>query len=457
MRIHFIALGGSIMHSLALALLHAGHEVSGSDDEIYEPSRSRLAEKGLLPESMGWNPDRIKPELDLVVLGMHARADNPELLRARELGVDVKSFPEVVYMLSAAKTRIMVAGSHGKTTTAGMIAYALDRMGIPADRMVGAATGELKPVQLTDAPIIVLEGDEYLTSPIDPRPKFLHYHPQVTILTGIAWDHMNVFPTYEAYLQAFRALLDSYSSEDRLFYCADDPEVVRLVETSGTSARLSPYRTHPYQMHEGAVQLLTESGPVDIRLFGRHNLQNLSGALAGVVAAGGSAAEFYPAIKEFTGAMNRLQVLFASSGFVAYKDFAHAPSKVAATVAAVREKHPGSRLIAVLELHTFSSLNPGFLPQYKGSMSKADHRIVFFSPHTLAMKKLPDLSAAQLREYFADPELVAATHGEQLQEEVTTLGSCPDTVLLWMSSGRFDDLDITAVSRALSGSGNEIL
>jgi len=451
MRIHFIAIGGSIMHSLALALQAGGHEVTGSDDEIYEPSRTRLAKAGLLPGEYGWDPARISGSLDLVVLGMHARRDNPELLRAQALGLAIKSFPEVVYLFSKEKMRIMVAGSHGKTTTSGMVAFTLDRMGIPADRMVGAAISDLRPVQLTDAPIIVLEGDEYLSSPVDPRPKFLHYHPQVTVLTGIAWDHMNVFPTYESYLQAFRDLLRSYSKDDLLIYCADDPAVIDLIETTGTPARLQPYHTHPYRMSGDQVSLVTEQGTFDVMIFGRHNLQNLSGALAAVRAAGGEATGFYGAIRDFTGAQNRLEVLHASDGFIAYKDFAHAPSKVAATVDAVRERHPQGRLIAILELHTFSSLNPDFLPQYAGSMAKADHRVVFFSPHTLAMKKLPDLSASQLRGHFADDRLEVATSGTQLRALVEEIGPAQDTVLLWMSSGRFDELDIKALSESLSG------
>lgn len=450
MRIHFIAIGGSIMHSLALALQALGHQVSGSDDEIYEPSRSRLADAGLLPAEYGWFPEKITSDLDLVVLGMHARADNPELIAALEQRLNVKSFPEVVYMFSGEKLRVMVAGSHGKTTTSGMIAHALHGMGIAADRMIGAAIGALRPVELTDAPIIVLEGDEYLTSPLDPRPKFMHYHPQVTVLTGIAWDHMNVFATYADYLQSFRDLFATLTAEDLLVYCADDPEVVRLVSEERPKAVLRPYYTHPYVIRDGQVFLKTPDGDVGIRVFGQHNLQNLSGALEAVIASGGDRAAFYRAIGTFTGAQSRLQLLAESPGFTAYKDFAHAPSKVKATVSAVREKHPAARLLAILELHTFSSLNPSFLPQYAGTLAEADEAIVFFSPHTLAMKKLPDLSADQLRAHFALPGLNVVTDAESLRSAVTSLRKGAETVLLWMSSGRFDGLDIAAESKSFA-------
>ena len=450
MRIHFIAIGGSIMHSLALALQALGHQVTGSDDEIYEPSRSRLADAGILPPDFGWFPERITADLDLVVLGMHARADNPELLAAMEIGLNVKSFPEVVYMFSKEKLRVMVAGSHGKTTTSGMIAHALHGMGIAADRMIGAAIGSLRPVELTEAPLIVLEGDEYLTSPLDPRPKFMHYSPQVTVLTGIAWDHMNVFSTYADYLQSFRDLFATLTADDLLIYCADDPEVVRLVREECPRANLRPYRTHPYVIRGEQVFLQTPDSEVGIAVFGQHNLQNLSGALEAVVAAGGDRGAFYRAISTFAGAQSRLQLLAEAPGYIAYKDFAHAPSKVRATVAAVREKHPAARLMAILELHTFSSLNPSFLPQYAGTMAEADEAIVFFSPHTLAMKKLPDLSAGQLRAHFDCPDLTVVTDTISLRDAIARLPQDGETVMVWMSSGRFDGLDIADASMSFA-------
>lgn len=447
MRIHFIAIGGSIMHSLAMVTHAMGHKVTGSDDEIYEPSLSRLAGSGLLPESMGWHPERIAKDIDVVVLGMHARADNPELLRAQDLGLRIESFPEFIYNLSKDKTRIVVAGSHGKTTTSGMIAHVLDKSGIKADRMIGARIGTLEPVAITDAPIIILEGDEYLTSPLDPRPKFFHYHPQITIITGIAWDHMNVFPTYASYVDQFRQLIYSLGATDLLIYCAEDPDLVDLVEEIEPVCKCMPYHSHPYTMSDGMVIIEEDNGiNYPLEIFGNHNLQNLKAAQIATHAIGLSSTDFYKAIQSFTGAHKRLQLLHQSEHITAYLDFAHAPSKVKATVNAVREKHPDKYLIACLELHTFSSLNPEFLPQYKGALEEADVKIVYYSPHTLAIKKLPDLSPGQLAEYFDAPDLIIATSTDALKAAVLSSRKDVDTVLLWMSSGRFDGLDLVALS-----------
>lgn len=447
MRIHFIAIGGSIMHSLAMVMHAIGHKVTGSDDEIYEPSLSRLAGLGLLPESLGWHPDRIQKDIDVVVLGMHARADNPELVRAQELGLRIESFPEFIYNISKDKTRIVVAGSHGKTTTSGMIAHVLEKCNIKADRMIGARIGALEPVAITDAPVIILEGDEYLTSPLDPRPKFFHYHPQITIITGIAWDHMNVFPTYASYIDQFRQLIISLGSTDLLIYCAEDPDLVELVEDTEPVCKCIPYHSHPYAMSDGMVIIEEDNGlSYPLEIFGNHNLQNLKAAQIATHAIGLSSSDFYKAIQSFTGANKRLQLLYQSEHVTAYLDFAHAPSKVKATVNAVREKHGDAFIIACLELHTFSSLNPEFLPQYKDSLAEADVKIVYYSPHTLAIKKLPDLSPDQLSEYFDAPDLKVVTSADALKEAVMASRKEVDTVLLWMSSGRFDGLDLVDLS-----------
>jgi UDP-N-acetylmuramate: L-alanyl-gamma-D-glutamyl-meso-diaminopimelate ligase len=449
MRIHFVAIGGSIMHSLALVMHGRGHQVTGSDDEIYEPSRTRLAEEGLLPDEIGWHPERIHQGIDVVVLGMHARADNPELLKAQELGLKIESFPEFMFNISKDKVRIVVAGSHGKTTTSGMIAHVLDKGGIKADRMIGAKIGDLEPVAITDAGIIVLEGDEYLSSPLDPRPKFFHYHPQVTIITGIAWDHMNVFPTYSSYVEQFRLLIESLGATDRLIYCASDPDLAALVEQSNPVCVCIPYAKHDYTMLDGLVVIEDEKGTAfPLEIFGNHNLQNLKAAQLAAEAVGLTSEKFYPAIQSFTGASKRLQLLIKEAGLTAYLDFAHAPSKVGATVNAVREKHKDAYLVACLELHTFSSLNPEFLPQYKNTLSEADVKILYYSPHTLAIKKLPDLSADQLAGYFDDQGLQIATTREELERLVLGANQGVDTVLLWMSSGRFDGLDLVSVSSA---------
>ncbi len=449
MRIHFVAIGGSIMHSLAIAMHEAGHEVTGSDDEVYEPSRTRLAEKGLLPAEMGWNPDRIQSNIDALVLGMHARIDNPELRRAQEIGVKISSFPEFIFNISQDKMRIVVAGSHGKTSTCGMIAHVLQESGIKADRMIGAKIGVLDPVVLTDASTIVLEGDEYLSSPIDPRPKFFHYHPQITVITGIAWDHMNVFPTYASYVEQFQLLIESLGTTDTLIYCAADPELVDLIEQIQPICVCVPYTTHTYELTDQQVIVKNESGdPFPLKIFGKHNLQNLKAAQLATACIGLSKEDFYPAIQSFTGASKRLQLLLQAGKITAYQDFAHAPSKVTATVNAVREKHQGAYIIACLELHTFSSLNPDFLPQYKDALIEADTKIVYYSPHTLQVKKLPDLSSDQLSKYFNAMDLQVATSREELETLVGRLEKKNNTVLLWMSSGRFDGLDITKASKA---------
>lgn len=435
------------MHSLAMVMHGLGHQVSGSDDEIYEPSYSRLDSLGLLPKEMGWHPDRIQTDIDVVVLGMHARADNPELVKAQSLGLRIESFPEFIYNISKDKTRIVVAGSHGKTTTSGMIAHVLDKCGIKADRMIGAKIGPLEPVAITDAPIIILEGDEYLTSPLDPRPKFFHYHPQITIITGIAWDHMNVFPTYASYVDQFRQLITSLGSTDLLIYCAEDSDLVQLVEDTEPVCKTIPYHSHPYSMSDGMVIIEQDNGlQYPLEIFGNHNLQNLKAAQLATHAIGISSTDFYGAIQSFTGASKRLQLLYQKGHITAYLDFAHAPSKVKATVNAVREKHPDKYLIACLELHTFSSLNPDFLPQYEGAMEEADVKIVYYSPHTLAIKKLPDLAPEQLAHYFDQPDLRVVTSGAELEAMVLSFKRDVDTVLLWMSSGRFDGLDILDIS-----------
>ncbi len=447
MRIHFIAIGGSIMHSLAMVMQARGHKVSGSDDEIYEPSRSRLEEKGLLPDAMGWFPGRIHSGLDVVVLGMHARGDNPELLQAQALGLKIESFPEFIFNISKEKIRIVVAGSHGKTTTSGMISHVLDKSEIGADRMIGAKIGDLEPVSISDAGIIILEGDEYLSSHLDQRPKFLHYHPQVTIITGIAWDHMNVFPTYASYVDQFRQLIDTLGPTDTLIYCAEDPDLVSLVEESEPVCIIIPYHTNPYHLKAGKVIIEDKIGKsYTLEIFGNHNLQNLRAAQLATEAIGLVPDHFYSAIQSFTGASKRLQLLHEGENIVAYLDFAHAPSKVKATVNAVREKHPDAYLIACFELHTFSSLNPGFLPQYKDSLSEADIKMVYYSPHTLTVKKLPDLSPDQLFSYFNEPGLQIATTGAELERMVLASRKDRPTVLLWMSSGRFDGLDLYSIS-----------
>jgi UDP-N-acetylmuramate: L-alanyl-gamma-D-glutamyl-meso-diaminopimelate ligase len=454
-RLHFIAIGGSIMHSLAIDMHNKGYAVTGSDDEIYEPSKGRLAKAGLLPDKIGWRPEIITNDIDLVVLGMHARKDNPELTRAKELGIEIKSFPEFIYDISSAKKRVVVAGSHGKTTTSGMIAHLLHSAGIPADRMIGAQIGTLAPVTISDAGIIVLEGDEYLSSPEDPRPKFIHYKPNITVITGIAWDHMNVFPTYQSYIEPFKQLIESQTAADTLIYCTDDADLVKLIDEISPSCELIPYSVFSYDCENGNVFINDDKGNAhSLRIFGIHNMQNLAAAFHVTQKLGLSADEFYKGASTFEGALKRLQLIYKSNNLIAYLDFAHAPSKVKATVHAVREKHKNAYIIAILELHTFSSLNPDFLPQYKDSLKYADQKLLYYSPHTLSIKKLPDLSPALLASFFGEKNLLIATSGQQLESVIRTLELKENTVLLWMSSGRFDGLDIKEISESLSSLGN---
>ncbi len=450
MRIHFIAIGGSIMHSLAIAMHRKGHQVTGSDDEIYEPSRNRLLQLGLLPDQFGWRPEILDTSIDLVVLGMHARKDNPELLRAKQLNLKVQSFPEFIYSLSEDKIRVVVAGSHGKTTTSGMVAHILDHAGMEADRMIGAAIGNLDPVSISDAGIIILEGDEYLSSPDDPRPKFLHYRPQITVITGIAWDHMNVFPTYESYKAPFRQLIESLRTTDTLIYCSDDADLVQMIADISPDVTLIPYSILPYQLADGTVILTDDDGQSHpLKIFGIHNMQNLSAAKWVVEKLGLVSDAFYFGAASFEGAQKRLQLIHKSQSLISYLDFAHAPSKVKATVQAVREKHASAYIVAILELHTFSSLNPEFLPQYKNSLREADVRIVYFSPNTLESKKLPDLSGDQLATHFNEADLIITRSGPELEETVRNLVLKDKSVMLWMSSGRFDGIEIRQISESM--------
>ncbi len=446
MRIHFIAIGGSAMHNLALALSDKGYQISGSDDVIFEPSRTRLQAAGLLPEAMGWFPEKIGPGLDAVILGMHARADNPELLRARELGLTVYSYPEFLYEQSRHKTRVVIGGSHGKTTITSMILHVLRYWGIETDFMVGAQLeGFDRMVHLTDTnEFIVLEGDEYLSSALDRRPKFHLYQPNIALLSGIAWDHINVFPTFESYREQFRIFLETLVPGGSITYNAEDPEVAALVEALEAPVRKFPYSTPPYRVAGGQTLLETPEGPMPLEVFGRHNLSNLAGAKWICQQMGVDEADFYEAIASFRGASKRLELLGSGAGAAIYKDFAHSPSKVAATTRAVREQYPGRRLVACLELHTYSSLNADFLEGYRGSLDAADTALVFYIPESLQIKGLQPLAPDDIRAAFGREGLEVFTQTAALQEY---LRQCPldDTVLLLMSSGNYGGLDLDAL------------
>jgi UDP-N-acetylmuramate: L-alanyl-gamma-D-glutamyl-meso-diaminopimelate ligase len=446
MHYHFIAIGGSIMHNLAISLQKLGHNITGSDDLIFEPSRSILKSCGLLPENQGWSEKHIHAGLDAVILGMHAKADNPELIKAIELGLPVFSFPEFVAQKSKGKTRIVVAGSHGKTTTASMIMHVLKESGRPFDYLVGARLeGFDTMVQLSDADIIVLEGDEYLSSAIDRRPKFLHYQPHIAVITGIAWDHMNVFPTYESYVSQFRDFLKSIHPGGEVYYFADDPELAQIVHNDGDHLQCFPYNMFPHETGTEGTHVIHEEENVEMPFYGRHNFQNMAAAVKVCQSLGIGIRDTIRALSSFRGASLRLETLVEAGNSIAIRDFAHAPSKLKATVDAVRERFPDKFLIACFELHTYSSLNKAFLPEYANTMAMADFGCVIYAPETLAVKQLPPVSPRDIRsafnrddlEIYTDPDLLAARLPELAQ---------PGMVLLWMSSGRFGGLNIRAIS-----------
>ena len=442
MNIHFIAIGGAAMHNLALAVSEKqGYVVTGSDDEIFDPARSRLQAKGLLPEKTGWFAEKITPDLDAVILGMHAREDNPELVRARELGLKIYSFPEYLYEQTKHKTRIVVGGSHGKTTTTAMILYVMNKLGIEADYMVGAQIeGFQNMVRLSDtAQYAVFEGDEYLTSPLDRRSKFLLYHPHIAILTGIAWDHINVFPTFEEYVDTFRKFVGMIEPEGKFIYYEGDQNLCSLASEARKDIKLLPYNTLDFKVIDGHTYLTDYN--TSISVFGRHNLQNMHAAQAALEQIGVSAEQFYAAIADFKGASNRLEKIAETANFVAFKDFAHSPSKLKATVNAVREQYPDRRLIACMELHTFSSLMSDFLPQYNGCMAQADEAYIYYNPKVIEHKRLAPITSEQVAQAFGGQNVRVFTNSEELQRQLQTKDYA-STALLMMSSGTFDGINI---------------
>ncbi len=451
--VHFIAIGGAAMHSLAIALSEdPAYRVTGSDDEIFEPSRSRLQAHGLLPAETGWHPERIDGSIDAVVVGMHATADNPELRRARELGLRIYSFPEYLYEHTRDKKRVVVGGSHGKTTTTAMILHVLHRAGIEADYMVGAQIEGLdNMVRLSaDARVAVFEGDEYLTSPLDPRPKFHLYKPHVAVLTGIAWDHINVFPTFDRYVEQFRRFAELIEPHGCLIYYEGDENLRRIAAGLRPDITALPYGTPAYEVREGTTCLLTGDGEVALQVFGEHNLQNIEAARLACGQLGVAEADFYRAIASFAGASNRLQRVAQSGTSVAYKDFAHSPSKLRATVQAVRKQYPGKRLVACMELHTFSSLTGDFLPQYRGCMDGADVAFVYYNTEVVRHKRLQAITPQQVQAAFGGGDrLTVQTDPQELQRRLRQLDMHDNTALLFMSSGNFSGIDVAALAQEL--------
>ncbi len=451
MNVHFIAIGGAAMHNLALALHNKGYLVTGSDDTIFDPSKSRLATKGLLPEAFGWHTDKITTNLDAVVLGMHAKSDNPELLKAQELGLKIYSYPEFLYEQSKHKTRVVIGGSHGKTTITSMILHVMHYHDRDVDYMVGAQLeGFDVMVKLTEYnDFIILEGDEYLSSPIDLRPKFHLYKPNIALLSGIAWDHINVFPTYEKYLEQFAIFVDSIVSGGSINYNEEDPEVKRVVEASVNTIRKIAYNTPEYTVENGETRLETPEGQLPIEVFGKHNLNNLAGAKWICQHMGIDEDDFYEAISTFKGASKRLEKIAESNNSVAFKDFAHSPSKVRATTMAVKEQYENRTLLACLELHTYSSLNAEFLKEYKGALDAADIAVVFYSPHAVEIKKLEAVTKEQIAEAFNRDDLVIYTNPNDFKNFLFSQ-NFQDKALLLMSSGNYGGLDFEAVKELIS-------
>ncbi|MDO1450593.1 Mur ligase family protein [Rhodocytophaga aerolata] len=449
-RVHFIAIGGSAMHNLAIALHQKGLLITGSDDEIYEPSKSRLQKYGLLPEQMGWYPEKLTTDLDAIILGMHARADNPELQKAKELGIPVYSYPEYIYQQSIDKQRIVIAGSHGKTSITSMILHVLKYYNRKFDYMVGAQIeGFDTMVQLSeDAPIIVIEGDEYLSSPIDRRPKFLHYKHHIGLVSGIAWDHINVYPTFEDYVKQFDLFADSTPKGGILIFDETDDLVTVICRKEREDVMSQEYQAHKHKIENGQTFLVTEFGDIPIGVFGEHNMRNLNGARTVLSKIGISDKQFYEAIKSFRGAANRLEVVGKNKQTVVFKDFAHAPSKLEATTKAVKDQFPDRQLVACMELHTFSSLNKEFLKQYKDTFNTADQSVVYYSPKTLAHKKMPELSEEDVKKAFNNKNLLVFTDNQALQEFLYTQEWANKNLLL-MSSGNYNGLDLKQLSSNL--------
>ncbi|CAN5712760.1 Mur ligase family protein [soil metagenome] len=448
MKIHFISIGGSVMHQLAIALKGKDYTITGTDDEIFEPSKTNLQKEGLLPEKMGWQPELIHKGLDAVILGMHARADNPELIRAKELGLPVFSFPEYVYQESRNKTRVVIGGSHGKTTTTSMIMHVLKQSGTQFDYLVGAKLeGFDQSVNITDAPVIICEGDEYPASVVEKRPKFHFLFPHIAVITGIAWDHINVFPTFENYLDQFKIFIEKIEAGGLLIYNETDPVLVDLVASNRRiNIRYQPYGIPEHRIEAGITKLSIEGKQGYLKVFGDHNLLNIHAAYLVCKELGVAGDRFLASIAGFTGASKRLELLAKNDHTVIFRDFAHAPSKVKATINAVKQQFPNRRLIAALELHTYSSLNADFMPHYNGALEQADEACVFYSHHAMEIKKMPALREDTVMQGFAKEGLKVFTKRDNLDAWLSEK-NYHEACLVLMSSGTYENLDLQAFAK----------
>lgn len=441
-RVHLISIGGAVMHNMALALAQKGYVVTGSDDEIYEPAKSRLAKANLLPENIGWDAERINNDIDAIILGMHAKKDNPELIKAQQLNLKIYSFPEFMYNQTQDKLRIVVGGSHGKTTTTAMILHVLKKQNILFDYLVGSQLAGFDTMVGFDpkSKIAVFEGDEYLTSPIDLRPKFHVYKANIGIITGIAWDHMNVFPTWENYQLQFKIFAESLPQNGALIYAQEDKVLDDLIGSTQIKAKIIPYSTPKFTVNNGVVAIQTANENIALKIFGSHNLQNMMAALNACKYCGVSESDFFYAMQSFTGTAKRLETLFENENCKIIRDFAHAPSKLKATVNAVRELYENRKLIAIYELHTFSSLNKDFLPEYANTMQQADVAAVFYSEHALSMKKMPNLNKQEVAQAFGN-NVQVFTDKNALKKFIEQHFTGNENLLL-MSSGTFDNMDL---------------
>lgn len=448
MRIHFIAIGGSAMHNLAIALHKKGYQISGADDVIFEPAKSRLDQYGLLPAEMGWEESRISADLDAVILGMHARIDNPELLKAQELGVKIYSYPEYIYEQSKNKLRVVIGGSHGKTTITSMILHVLNYYNRDFDYLVGAQLAGFETmVKVTEeAPVMIIEGDEYLSSPIDRRPKFHLYKANVAVISGIAWDHINVFPTYADYTSQFDKFIDTIEENGTLIYCKADQDLNNIVDQSKAKVKKIGYAIPDHEINNGITYLLPEQ--TALKIFGDHNLMNLNAAKLVCAELNISQADFDTAIASFTGAAKRLEVISADESTNVYKDFAHSPSKLKATIDAVKAQFEARKLVACIELHTFSSLNKDFLKEYVGAMNQADEAIVFIDLKSFEQKRMKPFSEEDVQQAFANPKLKFFNDAKKLKDYLLSL-NYTNSNLLMMSSGNYAGFDLPELAAAL--------
>ena len=449
MHFHFIAIGGSAMHNLAIALYLKGEQVSGSDDEIFSPSKERLKKHGLLPDKIGWNPELINEQVDTIILGMHARIDNPELLKAKELQIPVFSYPEFIYEQTKNQLRVVIGGSHGKTSITSMILHVLNKNNIDHNYMVGAQLeGFDCMVKLSDtSKIAIIEGDEYLSSPIDRRPKFHLYRPNIAVISGIAWDHINVFPTFENYIKQFHIFAESIDKEGTLIFCKEDKNLNNMVNSNSYSCQLIPYNTHNHLIEKSNTILIDKDNiRYPIGIFGIHNLQNLKAAQLVCEKIGVDKTDFYNSIADFKGASKRMELVMANNYSAFYKDFAHSPSKLKATTNALKHQFPNRTLIACMELHTFSSLNSEFLKLYFKSMVAADVAYVYYNIETIKHKKLENIDEKDVYNAFGTSNLKVFTSSKDLQDQLFSQ-NWDNSNLLMMSSGNFDGLDFDNIAK----------